>query len=300
MFTQAFKNNKINTTVGLLFTIQFIILIKNIGLFTEFKIHPYLIASSLTIEIIGLFLLSPFYKDFIFFRTQHKAYKNIMNLHYFKDKDIKEATYNLELESFQKNYNKLRVQAKNHILSSEGNILSHDFEINRILQDIDLFFDSTIRILFNKNMMEIPYLPVEEFEEMVNSGRQKTYCNNLNESPELHDPNHWKTHEIKEINFYSLSNFIRIYGNIIRRNPRNKSINIIAIAELFKTWNGIVIKLEPKIYSYSKKEIIAFYNEKQKTKNYFYYKYYELFTASILGLITASILEVIKFLLDST
>lgn len=75
MFTQAFKNNKINTTVGLLFTIQFVILIKNIGLFTEFKIHPYLIASSLTIEIIGLFLLSPFYKDFIFLEHNIKHMK---------------------------------------------------------------------------------------------------------------------------------------------------------------------------------------------------------------------------------
>ena len=284
---KPFKNNVHYTTFGIIFIIISLI-IHSYNLSNG--VSTYLFASTLIIEFIGIALLLPFISELKFISLYYSTCYSIMHILHSKQKK-KQDSY---LEKFQINYNNLRKQIKKRIISSKGNFLTYDYEIKRIVHEIDTFFDSTTRILFRRKIMGIPYLPREEIEqyleEMVKEHHKYTNqkLDDFNQY-DYHDPDNY---EIKAINFTSIKEFMRIYGKLIIKNPRKKTINTVAIAELFRKWNSVVNQLEPEIFEQSQKDVDMYYSKKQERQNYLLSKLYEIFVIFLITITTGIILNI--------
>lgn len=164
-----------------------------------------------------------------------------------------EQEYDLYLENFQMNYNKLRKRLKYYLQSSSANFSTHNYEISRIIQDIDTFFDVTIKILFRKKIMTIPFCHEDEQDMFIEAVERQV---------EL-DYERWKSTKEDVIDFNTINEFLKYFGNIVIRKPRTKVINLIAIGELFRKWNIIIEKFDNEIYKQSKKDVEYYYDKRQ-------------------------------------
>jgi len=285
---RAFENSKIYTIFGIFFLCIYVL--TALFLFIGTDLPTYIIAVSLISEFIGIALMMPFYSELKFFNLYYRTYTSIKHILYSKQTKRNDS----DLENFQINYNNLRKKMKKQIITSKGNFLTYDYEISRIVQEIDTFFDSTTKILFKKKIMRIPYLPIEELEEFMEEMEKQYKKYNTNsrlddfEPPNEYDPENYK---IKEINFRSIEHFMRIYGYLIIKNPRKKVINTVAIAELFRKWNLVVKKLEPKMFEESKKDVGKYYSKKQERKNYIFSKAYEIFVIFLITILSGLLLN---------
>ena len=164
-----------------------------------------------------------------------------------------EQEYDLYLENFQINYNKLRKRLKYYLQSSSANFSTHNYEISRIIQDIDTFFDVTIKILFRKKIMTIPFCHEDEQDMFIEAVERQV---------EL-DYERWKSTKEDVIDFNTINEFLKYFGNIVIRKPRTKVINLIAIGELFRKWNIIIEKFDNETYKQSKKDVEYYYDKRQ-------------------------------------
>ena len=291
IFKKSFKNSIKNTIFGILCIIlSLLIILYNLRI-KELSLSFLML--SFIIQFTGFIFLLPFYHEYIFFRLYYKTYYSIMHLLYSKQKE----KYDSYLENFQINYNELRKQMKKQIISSKRNFLTYDHEINRIVHEIDTFFDSTILILFKRHTMDIPYLPREEIEQYLKDELEETARQYHMDDQKFddfipYDRSDPDNYNINEINFESIKEFMRIYGKLIIKNSRKKSINTVAIAELFRKWNSIVNQLEPEIFEQSKKDVDKYYSKKQERQNYLFSKAYEIFVIFLITIISGILLNV--------
>ena len=290
---KPFKNNMDYTIFGIFFIIISLI-VHSYNLSNG--LSTYLFALTLIIEFIGIALLLPFISELKFISLYYSTCYSIMHILHSEQNE----KYDSYLEKFQINYNNLRKQMKKQIISSKGNFLTYDYEIKRIVHEIDTFFDSTTRILFQRKIMGIPYLPIDEFEIIKNEIATQSYTDSLewddiNPLDDINPPDdeelNPRNYEIKAINFRSISDFMRIYGNLNIKKPRKKVINTIAIAELFRKWNSVVAKLEPEIFQQSKKDVERYYSKKQERQNYLFSKAYEIFIIFLITIISGILLK---------
>ena len=280
---KPFKNNMDYTIFGIFFIIISLI-VHSYNLSNG--LSTYLFALTLIIEFIGIALLLPFISELKFISLYYSTCYSIMHILHSKQKK-KQDSY---LEKFQINYNNLRKQIKKRIISSKGNFLTYDYEIKRIVHEIDTFFDSTTRILFRRKIMGIPYLPREEIEQYLEKTARQHYT--YDQKLDVYDQYDPDNHEIKVINFTSIKEFMRIYGKLIIKKPRKKVINTVAIAEFFRKWNSVVNQLEPEIFEQSKKDVDKYYSKKQERQNYLFSKLYEIFVIFLITITTGIILNI--------
>lgn len=282
---RAFENSRDYTLIGMVLLATYLI-ITFYNLWGD-EVSSYFLVLSYFIEFVGIALLIPFYSELKFFDLYYKTYFSIKHIIYSKNKE----KHDLHLENFQIRYNNLRKQMKKQIISSKGNFLTYDYETNRIVHEIDTFFDATIKILFRKKIMDIPYLPREEVEKYVEEMIKQSHLDDQKwgdiEPPDELNPD---SYEIKTINFISIGDFMRIYGNFIIGNPRKKAINTIAIAELFRKWNSVVKRLEPEIFEESKKDVERYYNKKQELHTHLFSKAYEIFVIFLITILSGAVL----------
>ena len=189
---------------------------------------------------------------------------------------------------------------KKQIISSKGNFLTYDYEIKRIIHEIDTFFDSTTRILFQRRIMWIPYLPIDELKIINEEIAVQSYIDykeweDINPLDDVKDSDEFNpdNYEIKAINFTSMKEFMRIYGDLKIKNPRKKALNTVAIAEFFRKWNSVVNKLEPEIYQQSKNDVDGYYSKKQERRNHLLSIAYEIFFIFLITIISAVLIEVL-------
>jgi len=296
IFKRSFQNSMKNTIFGILCIIVSLIILPS-GLWLK-ELPSYFFALILIIEFVGIALLLPFYYEIKFFSVYYNTYYSIMHILHSKQTE----KYDSYLEKFQINYNILRKQMKKQIISSKGNFLTYDYEIKRIVHEIDTFFDSTTRILFQRKVMSIPYLPREEVEQSLikekeqylieqKARRLSKYDQRFDDYDQYNEYD-LDNHDINEINFNSIKEFMRIYGKFIIKNPQTKSINTVAIAELFRKWNSVVNRLEPDIFEQSKKDVDKYYSKKQENQNYLFYKACEIIIIFIITIVSGSLLSV--------
>ena len=286
---RSFENSIYYTIFGVIFIIiSLIIHYYNLSI-NDLSIYIFL--STLTIEFIGIALLLPFISELKFINIYYSTRYSIMHILYSKQKK-KQDSY---LEKFQINYNNLRKQMKKQIISSRGNFLTYDYEIKRIVHEIDTFFDATTRILFQRKIMSIPYLPREEVEQYLieEMARHRLSYNQKSDDWGPYNEYDPDNYDINEINFDSIKEFMRIYGKLIIKNPRKKTINTVAIAELFRKWNLIVNQLEPEIYEQSKKDVDKYYSKKQERQNYLFTKAYEIFVIFLITITSGTLLNIL-------
>ena len=268
-----FKNNLLSTSISLcLFTVLFFISIPS----------PYY----LVIYVIAWWMLYPFFSDFLFYASYYDTRNAVARLLPSSKKEGQR--FDLKLERFQINYNRLRKGLKKHIRASRGNLLTYDYEISRIVQDVDTFFDATTKILFRRKVMSIPFSPHDEYDMRledieIQSRLADDRWQNIEPPPSEYEFEAW---EIKEIDFRTIAKFLKYFGDIIIRKPRTKAINTVAIGELFRKWNLIVKKVNEPIFEESKKDVEKYYDEKRERRGFLLKMLFELSVLLMVGIIS--------------
>jgi len=194
----------------------------------------------------------------------------------------------LNLERFQINYNRLRKCIKKRIRTSRGNLLTYDYEISRIVQDIDTFFDATTKILFRRKVMYIPFSPHDAYDKFmenieIQSRLADDRWQNIEPPPNEYEFEAW---EIKEIDFGTIDRFLQYFSDVIIRKPRTKTINTVAIGELFRKWNFIVKKVNEPIFEESKKDVEKYYDGKRERRGFLLKLLFELSVLLMVGIIS--------------
>ena len=238
-------------------------------------------------------MLYHFYSDFIFYCSYYNTWEFVANILLLSKSDRQKA--DLNFESFQVNYNKLRKNLKKRIRGSHGNLLAYDYEISRIIRDIDIFFDATTKILFRRKVMSIPFSPHDGYDLfIVDTERQSRLSDdrwqNIEPPPSEYEFGAW---EIKEIDFRTVDKFLRYFGDIIIRKPRTKTINTVAIGELFRRWNVIVKNLNKDIFEESKNDVEMYYDERREKRGLIFKTSYELLVLLTVGVIVAVIVNLL-------
>jgi hypothetical protein len=251
--------------------------------------NPYF----LLINLIAWLRLYPVFSDFIFYRSYYNTWELVVNILLLSKSDRQKS--DLNFERFQVNYNGLRKNLKRRIRGLHGNLLAYDYEISRIIRDIDTFFDATTKILFRRNVMFIPFSPHDAYNLfIVDTERQSRLSDdrwqNIEPPPSEYEFEAW---EIKEIDFRTIDTFLRYFGDTIIRKPRTKTINTVAIGELFRNWNEIIKNLNNDIFEESKNDVEKYYDEKQERRNLILKTSYELLVLLITGIIVTVIVNLL-------
>jgi hypothetical protein len=240
--------------------------------------NPY----NLLLYFLAIMLLLPYVSDVAFYESFFDARDAVKKL-------LKDAS-DLNLEIFQKKYNKLRKSLRKRIVSSSGNILTYDYEIGRIVHNIDTFFDATLRILFRKKVMSIPYSPHDEATEYM--VREKIWIQQpLDEEPQ--DLYEAMTCSVKEVNFVFVDEFLRFFGDVAIKKPRTRGVNTVAIGEFFSRWNSMIETVDPKIFAESKGDVEKYYDEKRERRGLLLEEVFKLSFTIVLGLIIGVIAQII-------
>jgi hypothetical protein len=284
IFFYPFKNNPITTLISLslfIFTFTFWFSVK--------QPNPYFLLTYL----VAWLMLYPFHSDSIFYRSYYNTWEFVANILLLSKSDREKS--DLNFESFQVNYNKLRKTLKKRIRGSHGNLLAYDYEISRIIRDIDTFFDATTKILFRRKVMSIPFSPHDEYDIFIaDTERQSRLSDdrwqNIEPPPSEYEFGAW---EIKKIDFMTIDKFLQYFGDIIIRKPRTKAINTVAIGELFRRWNLIVKNLDKDIFEESKNDVEKYYDEKRERRGLILKMFYELSVLMIIGITVAVIVDLL-------
>jgi hypothetical protein len=271
----SFKNHWLPSSISIIIFILFFIL-------NHVRPNPY----NILLYLSAILLLLPFVSDVRFYASYFNACYSV--------KRLLEETSDLNLEKFQRDYNELRKLLKKRIVFS-GNILTYDYEISRIIHDIDTFFDATIKILFRKRVMSIPFSPHDAYyqfieREEIQSRLYDDRWQNIEPPPSEYEFEAW---EIKDVNFRTIDTFLQYFGDIVIKKPRVRTINTVAIGEIFRRWSEIIKKIDPKTFDESKRDVELYYNEKRERSGFFLTKVYELFIAMLIALITIVIGQVL-------
>ena len=282
MLFYPFKNNLTTTLISLsLFIFTF--------WFSAKQPIPYLL---LTYSIAWL-MLYPYYSDFKFYGSYYDTWGFVTRLLHLSKSDRQKS--DLNFESFQVNYNKLRKTLKRRIRGPHGNLLAYDYEISRIIRDIDTFFDATTKILFRTKVMSIPFSPHDDYDILIaDTERQLRLSDdrwqNIEPLPSEYEFEAW---EVKKIDFMTIDKFLQYFGDIIIRKPRTKAINTVAIGELFRRWNLIVKNLDKDIFEESKNDVEKYYDEKRERRGLILKMFYELSVLMIIGITVAVIVDLL-------
>ena len=281
MLFYPLKNNPTTTLISLslfIFTFTF--------WFSAKQPNPYLLLMTYSI---ALLMLYPYYSDVKFYGSYYDTWWFVTSLLLLSKSDRQKS--DLNFESFQVNYNKLRKTLKRCIRGPHGNLLAYDYEISRIIRDIDTFFDATTKILFRTKVMSIPFSPHDDYDILIaDTERQLRLSDdrwqNIEPLPSEYEFEAW---EVKKIDFMTIDKFLQYFGDIIIRKPRTKAINTVAIGELFRGWNLIVKNLDKDIFEESKNDVEKYYDERRDRRGLILKMFYELSVLLILGIIGAVI-----------
>lgn len=263
--TNSFKNNLFYTLISILLFILFLFYFKN----------PY----SLVIYILAFLMLYPFLLDLFFYASYYETWESLTRLLSI-GKNEKENDSNLE--KFQINYNNLRKNLKRRISSSRGNLLTYDYQVGRIVRDIDTFFDSTIKILFRRKVMKIPFSPIDEYDLYIEDIKEQSHLDESKWMPPPNNPEH-ESWEFKNVDLNTINIFLKYFGDTVIRKPKTRGINTIAVGELFRKWNSIVKDKNADLYEESKCDVDKYYDEKREKRGFFLKTIYDLLVLLISG-----------------
>ncbi len=202
------------------------------------------------------------------------------------------------LEAFQINYNKLRKKLKRRIENLNYNFQNYEYENENILRDIDIFFNTTIQILYKERVMNLPYTPKEDYQDFLDEHDEQTPDDDegcipaevLKKEFDEADPFNYDFWDIKKIDYSTIYKFLNHFENIFIQTPKARTINIVAMAEFFERWNQILEKLEPDIYKESKNKIDKYYTEKEsfnKSRNGYVFKIIYTIAGQIIAFLIA-------------
>jgi hypothetical protein len=282
MVFYSFKNNFLFTSMAFC-----LFIVGTVGF--SIKPEPYTLLTysiaCLTYSI-AFMMLYPFLSDLSFYISYYDTRSAVARLLHSSKKEGNISDLNLEL--FQINYNRLRKRLKKRIRTSRGNLLTYDYEISRIVQDIDIFFDATTKTLFRRKVMTIPFSPHDAYDKFMEDNEIQSRLaddrwQNIEPPPNEYEFEAW---EIKEIDFRTIDRFLQYFSDIIIRKPRTETINTVAIGELFRRWNLIVKKLDESIFEESKKDVEKYYNEKQERRSLLLKMLFELSVLLMVGIIS--------------
>jgi len=238
-------------------------------------------------------MLYPYYSDVKFYGSYYDTWGFVTSLLLLSKSDRQKS--DLNFESFQVNYNKLRKTLKKRIRGPHGNLLAYDYEISRIIRDIDTFFDATTKILFRRKVMSIPFSPHDRYDIFIADTERQSRLNddrwqNIEPPPSEYEFEAWG---IKKIDFMTIDKFLQYFGDVIIRKPRTKAINTVATGELFRRWNLIVKNLDKDIFEESKNDVEKYYDEKRERRGLIFKTSYELLVPLIASIIVAVIVKLL-------
>lgn len=241
---------------------------------------------------IALLMLYFIYNDLKFYVYYYDTWEFIEKILLL----TKIETENSDFEKFQINYNNLRKNIKKRLRSSRGNLLTYDYEINRIIQDIDTFFDATIKILFRRKIMTIPFSPHDAYEIILEETDKQSQLHHFMdediESPPIEYDFEYR--KINQIDFYAINKFLKYFGDINIRKQKIKFVNTVAIGELFRRWNLIIEKLERNIFEESKNDVEKYYDKKREKKGLILKMLFELLVLFMLTILSGIIIELFR------
>lgn len=237
---------------------------------------------------LAIFSLYKLYSNLKFYVSYYNSWEIVEKIR----NPINEKEKEVLFENFQIQYDIFRKNIKKHIRkTSRGNLLTNDYEINRIIQAIDTFFDATIKILFRRNVMTIPFSPHDSYQIfMEESERQEQLSEYIEEDygeevgPTEYDFVTWK---IDKIDFDTINIFLNYFGTVVIREPKMNLVNTVAIGELFRKWNLIIENLERSIFMESKYLVEKYYDEKRDKRNLLYKTLFEILVIFVLTTLSA-------------
>ena len=103
----------------------------------------------------------------------------------------------------------------------------------------------------------------------------------------------WKITDENRIDFNTINEFLKYFGDIVIRKPRTNVINLIAIGEFFRKWNLIVEKLENEMYEQSKKDVEYYYDKRQDRADFLIKKGLEILIIFIITITTGLLLYIL-------
>lgn len=187
--------------------------------------------------------------DFKYYSTYYDAEK------YIKRLSPPSNNKDDDLENFQISYNKFRNLLKKRIRDLNKNLLVVDYKINHILKSIDIFFDTSINILFKKGIMDIQYTPIEEYQKFLTND---DYPFDYVKSKKPPDDEYWI---IKKIDYFTIKMFFESFNKNIIHTPRPRAMNLYVIDEFFQRWNNVLEELEKGTYQLSENKITDYYEK---------------------------------------
>jgi hypothetical protein len=242
---------------------------------------------SIIIYLAAFGFMYPFYLDVKFYASYYDVLETTEKMLTINKNDV--DVYNKNLNLFQKRYHILRKKLKNKIRSlCDGNFLSYDYEISRISRNIDVFFDSTTRILFKKKLLRIPYSPEDDStvylkDKTIDSKRSNIrYYYNATKKSDI---------GFEEVDFNMIKVFLKYFGDIVIRNPQPESINTIAIGELFRKWNQNIKYLDEESFEETEADVKRYYNEKNEQKRVLFSQIYNIAFVLLIGIISSVIVQ---------
>jgi len=216
------------------------------------------------IESMGRFFLltvgSLLFLFYCYMLSDIQYFSTYYDTKYYIGKLISDENNISDLENFQISYNKLRINIKRRVERLNKNLLSHDYKINNINQYIDVFFDTTINILFKKNVMSFQYTPYDEFLHHVAqmfpeySDNEPEKTPHKDEIEELYDGSN-----INQIDYNTIKEFLISFEKNIIDSPKPRSMNVYVLEELFVKWNIILETLEKKSFEKTNKKVTEYY-----------------------------------------
>ena len=264
-----------------------LLLIISLLLFLFISIQNNNIIYSFVFYFLAIFSLYKWYSNIKFYVSYYSTWEIVEKIQNPIDEKEKEILF----ENFQIEYDMFRKNIKKHIRStSRGNLLTNDYEINRIIQAIDTFFDATIKILFRRNVMTIPFSPHDSYQIFMEEIERQEQLSDYTEEdyneevvPTEYD---FVTWEIDKIDFNTINIFLNYFGTVVIRKPKKNLVNTVAIGELFRKWNFIIEKLEKSMFMESKNLVEKFYDEKRDKRNLLYKTLLEILFIFVLTILS--------------
>lgn len=282
LFLKPIKNHIFRV---FLFGVSIMLLFKSLEYFGD---EPNIF--TIIMALISMFLIMPVADDFVFYSAYFNAIINLEKLMYRNyGKDEKSiSTCNNYLDDLQYNLHLLRNILKRRIKKANSAFLTYDEEIKKTMAEIDVFFETLIKLIFRTNVKNIIYTPEDSVEitkdsEIYHPIKYCTSDGNM-QTGYLH-PSDFDL-KLKSEYYVLTLNFLEYLGNISIRKKGNNLANLFIMSEFFKKWNSKLESVNQRYYKETRLELDIHLEKVRSRKYEKRQQYYELtksIVTSIMG-----------------
>jgi hypothetical protein len=232
----------------------------------------------LILLLFGILYISVFWildRIFLFYSSYYQLLFASMRLRYADS-----SNFERRLQGFHLRYDEFRLRLKKRVRRLSKTFI-YDYATSRVLKNIDIAFDSSIKLYFLNIFLNAEIKP---FAEKYLSGIPNIRENIIN----------GQSTNSGYINLTTIDSFINSIGKIFIKTKRWISPNIITIDHVFYAWNCHFSKINQNIFNQSKEDIYIHYDKAQERRAEIISRAFEILILLIISIVTYLIVEMAK------